>query len=416
MKTSQSFGVHFTIKKEKAKDGVTNVYACITINKDRIYFALKYYVKVESWDKGRGGLKMKVAEAKETNAYLEQVRFTITTYYQQLQLEGKEITPYLLKAMFLGEETEETYSLSKLMDYHYEVAAAALTWSTLKHYAVTRRYLERFLKDKLKTTDIRIRDIDYKFIVDFETYLRNYKPKDHFQPLNNNGVMKHLIRLRKMTTLAFKLQWISKDPFKNYKFRYKKVETAFLSTNELKALQDFELASEALETIRDYFLFACYTGLSFIDLMNLHEGNIVRGEDDEKWLKLFRQKSNEPTNIPLLTPALVIMNKYKNNPRSMSLGRIFPTITNQKVNVYLKEIAKIVGIRKKLTFGVARHTFATTITLANNVPIETVSKMMGHTKIATTQIYARVLLKKISDDMGQLKKIIEKSQVNKENE
>lgn len=149
------------------------------------------------------------------------------------------------------------------MDYHQETASAALTWSALKHYAVTRRYLEKFLKAKYNTTDYRIKDIDYKFIVDFEIYLRNHKPADHFQPLNNNGVMKHLIRLRKMTTLSFKLQWITKDPFKNYKFRYKKVETAFLSANELKALENYDIASETLVAIRDYFLFACYTGLSF---------------------------------------------------------------------------------------------------------------------------------------------------------
>ncbi len=414
MKTSQSFGVHFTIRKGREKDGKTAVYASITINKDKVLIALKRFVEVESWDKGHGCVKVRLPEAKETNAYLEEVKFTITSYYQQLQIAGKEITPQLLKAYFLGEVTEETYSLSRLMDYHYETASAALTWSTLKHYAVTRRYLEKFLKEKRKTTDIRINDIDYKFVVDFETYLRSCKPSDHPQPINNNGVMEHLIRLRKMTTLAFKLQWISKDPFKNYKFRYKKVETAFLSTSELKTLEKYDPASETLKTIRDYFLFACYTGLSFVDLMNLHDGNVVTGEDQDKWLKLFRQKSNEPTNIPLLPMAQEIMNRYKDNPRSVSLGRVFPTTTNQNINTYLKEIAKIVGIKKKLTFGVARHTFATTVTLANNVPIETVSKMMGHTKIATTQIYARVLLKKVGDDMGKLKKIIENNQVNVE--
>ncbi|SDI85147.1 site-specific integrase [Mucilaginibacter gossypii] len=403
MRTSQSFGVHFTIKKDKVKDGIACIYAVITINKDKVIFALKKRVNVDHWDKGHGGLKVKVPEAKETNGYLEQVRFTITSYYQQLQLDGKEINPQLLKACFLGEDTEETYNLSTLMDYHNETASAALTWSTLKHYAVTRRYLEKFLAVKYHTTDIRVKDIDYKFIVDFETYLRNHKPADHHQPINNNGVMKHLIRLRKMTTLAFKLQWINKDPFKNYKFRYKKVETAFLSNAELKAIEKHEFASESLITIRDYFLFACYTGLSFVDLMNLQERNVTNGEDGEKWLKLFRQKSNEPTNIPLLPPAMAILNKYKDNPRSVTLGTIFPAITNQKVNMHLKEVAKILGIKKTLTFGVARHTFATTITLANNVPIETVSKMMGHTKIVTTQIYARVLLKKISDDMSVLK-------------
>jgi integrase len=416
MKTSQSFGVHFTIKREKAKDGVTNVYASITVNKERIRFALKHQVKVESWDAGRGGLRLKVPEAKETNAYLEQVKFTITTYYQQLQIAGKEVTAQLLKSMFLGEETEETYSLSKLMDYHHEVASAALTWSTLKHYAVTRRYLEKFLKEKRNTTDIRINDIDYRFIVDFETFLRNHKPIDHQKPLNNNGVMKHLIRLRKMTTLALKLTWIPKDPFKNYKFRYKKVETAFLNQTELNAIQNKEFSVERLNMVRDLFIFSCYTGLSFVDLMNLKEGNITFGEDSAQWIKLFRQKSNEPTNIPILPTALKILERYRHSDRAAITGTLFPNISNQRVNSYLKEIGIINQIKKVLTFGVARHTFATTITLSNNVPIETVSKMMGHTKIATTQIYARVLLKKISDDMGQLKKIIEKSQANTEQE
>jgi integrase len=408
MKTSQSFGVHFTIKREKAKEGVTNVYASITVNKERIRFALKHQVKVENWDAGRGGLRIKVQEAKETNAYLEQVKFTITTYYQQLQIAGKEVTPQLLKSMFLGEETEETVSLSKLMDYHHEVASASLTWSTLKHYAVTRRYLEKFLKEKRNTTDIRINDIDYKFIIDFETFLRNHKPIDHQKPLNNNGVMKHLIRLRKMTTLALKLTWIPKDPFKNYKFRYKKVETAFLNQTELNK----EFSVERLSMVRDLFIFSCYTGLSFVDLMNLKEGNITYGEDNAQWIKLFRQKSNEPTNIPILPTALKILERYRHSDRAAISGTLFPNISNQRVNSYLKEIGVINQIKKVLTFGVARHTFATTITLSNNVPIETVSKMMGHTKIATTQIYARVLLKKISDDMGKLKKIIENNQAN----
>ncbi|PWK77293.1 site-specific recombinase XerD [Mucilaginibacter oryzae] len=414
MKTSQSFGVHFTIKKEKAKDGVTNVYAAVVINKEKVLFALKHYVKVDNWDKGRGGLKVKVPEAKETNAYLEQVKFTITTYYQQLQIAGKEVTPQLLKAMFLGEETEQTYSLSKLMDYHYETASAALTWSTLKHYAVTRRYLEKFLKEKRNTTDIRINDIDYKFIIDFETYLRNHKPKDHQRPMNNNGVMKHLIRLRKMTTLALKLTWISRDPFKNYKFRYKKVETAFLNQKELDSIQGKDFAIDRLNIVRDLFVFSCYTGLSYVDLINLKESNITAGEDGAQWIKLFRQKSNEPTNIPILPVAQRILERYRNSDRAEIAGTLFPNLSNQKVNSYLKEIGFMNGIKKVLTFGVARHTFATTVTLSNNVPIETVSKMMGHTKIATTQIYARVLLKKISDDMGQLKKIIEKNQTSNE--
>jgi integrase len=219
--------------------------------------------------------------------------------------------------------------------------------------------------------------------------------------------MKHLIRLRKMTTLALKLTWISKDPFKNYKFRYKKVETAFLNQTELNAIQNKEFSAERLNVVRDLFIFSCYTGLSFIDLMNLKKSNITNGEDGNQWIKLIRQKSNEPTNIPLLSTALKILERYRNDDRAAITGTVFPNFSNQRVNSYLKEIGIINQIKKVLTFGVARHTFATTITLSNNVPIETVSKMMGHTKIATTQIYARVLLKKISDDMHVLREKLE---------
>jgi len=409
MKTSQSFGVFFTIKKEKARDGKTAVYACVTVNKERCFIALKQVVDVNSWDFGKGNIKGNKEETREANAYLDEVKLTLSNLYKEMQLGGKLITAQTIKSLFLGEsDMEERYTLSRLMDYHYETASASLKWSTLKHYAVTRRYLEKFLKEKLKVADMYIHEIDYKFIIDFETFLRNHKPEtDHQKAMNNNGVMKHLIRLRKMTTLALKLTWIAKDPFKNYKFRYKKVETAFLTQAELKAIENKEFVIGRLNMVRDLFVFSCYTGLSFVDLMNLQETNITIGEDGDQWIKLFRQKSNEPTNIPILPTAQVILDLYRNCPRSLATATLFPRISNQKVNSYLKEIGTRNDIKKVLTFGVARHTFATTITLSNNVPIETVSKMMGHTKIATTQIYARVLMKKISDDMGRLKKIIE---------
>jgi site-specific recombinase XerD len=290
------------------------------------------------------------------------------------------------------------------MDYHYETAAAALTWSTLKHYAVTRRYLEKFLKEKRNTTDIRINDIDYKFIIDFETYLRNHKPADHQRPMNNNGVMKHLIRLRKMTTLALKLTWISRDPFKNYKFRYKKVETAFLNQKELNSIQGKDFAVDRLNIVRDLFVFSCYTGLSYIDLMNLKESNITAGEDGAQWIKLFRQKSNEPTNIPILPVAQQILDRYLRSDRAEITSTLFPNLSNQKVNSYLKEIGFMNGIKKVLTFGVARHTFATTVTLSNNVPIETVSKMMDTPRSRPLRSMREYCLKRSAMIWGNLRR------------
>jgi site-specific recombinase XerD len=216
--------------------------------------------------------------------------------------------------------------------------------------------------------------------------------------------MKHLLRLRKMTSLAIRLDWLQDDPFKNFKIKHEKVEKDFLTTSELKAIEKKEFKLERLNIVKDLFVFCCYTGLAFVDVMKLSETNVVEGIDGEDWLKLQRQKTNIPVNTPILPMAKKLILKYQNHYRALKLDTIFPVFSNQKVNSYLKEIADLCGIAKNLTFHVARHTFATTVTLSNGVPIETVSKMLGHTKIATTQIYARVLEKKISEDMGMLRK------------
>lgn len=221
--------------------------------------------------------------------------------------------------------------------------------------------------------------------------------------------MKHLIRVRKMTSLAIKLDWINNDPFKNYKIKHQKVDKGFLTDKELKAIEIKEFDIERLMIVKDIFVFCCYTGLAYVDVANLTVDNIVTGIDGKDWIKISRQKTGIPVNMPILPTAKRIMCKYLNHRRSIELDTIFPVFSNQKVNSYLKEIADLCGIKKNISFHIARHTFATTVTLSNGVPIETVSKMLGHTKIATTQIYARVLEKKISEDMDCLQKRIDKN-------
>jgi integrase len=290
------------------------------------------------------------------------------------------------KDAFLGNGDPE-YTLNRLITYHNEQAKTVLEWSTLKHYYVTQRYLEKFLQGQFKKKDIFLHEINYKFVVDFECYLRNHKPIDHQKPMNNNGVM----------------EWIKNDPFKNYKFKYQKIEKDFLTEKELQKLEKKSFMVARLNMVKDLFVFCCYTGLAYVDVMNLTSDHIITGIDNGRWIKTFRQKTLTPVNTPLLPKAQAILQKYADDPRAIASQRLFPSLSNQKVNSYLKEIADICEIKKNLTFHVARHTFATTVTLSNGVPIETVSKMLGHTKIATTQIYARVLEKKISDDMAKLR-------------
>jgi len=407
MKTSQSFGVYFTIKKEKAREGKTPVYACVTVNKDKCFIALKRMVEVSIWDFGKGAVKGNKPETKATNDYLDEVKFALTNDYQYLQLHSKLITPQILKSHFLGEtKADEVFTLSRLMDYHHETATTSLKWSTLKHYAVTRRYLEKFLKEKFNTTDIFLHEIDYKFIKDFEVYLRNHKPKDHQQPLNNNGVMKHIIRVKKMVNLALHLCWVTTNPFAGYKLKMQKVNREHLTERELIAIENKDFTIERLDMVRDMFVFSCYTGLSYVDVANLDPTKIMREADGDYWVRTCREKTLIPVNVPLLPKAVKIYLKYKNHIRAREMGKVFPVISNQKVNSYLKEIADCCDVYKNITFHLARHTFATTVALSNGVPIETVSRILGHTKIATTQIYARVLERKISEDMNMLKKRI----------
>jgi integrase len=169
-----------------------------------------------------------------------------------------------------------------------------------------------------------------------------------------------------------------------------------------------KLHTERLELVRDIFVFCCFTGFAYIDVKNLTQENLVMGIDGGKWINTERNKTKVRTNIPLLDIPLKIIAKYNNNPRTINSGKLLPVLSNQKSNAYLKEIADLCGINKNLTTHLARHTFATTVTLNNDVDIASVSKMLGHTSIKTTQIYAKVLDKKVSNDMNTLRNKLNK--------
>jgi site-specific recombinase XerD len=196
---------------------------------------------------------------------------------------------------------------------------------------------------------------------------------------------------------------LDKDPFVNYKSKFREVVRAFLSQDEIDAIAAKKFSIERLDQVRDIFLFSCYTGLAYIDVKQLTRNNIGVGIDAEKWIFTSRQKTDTQSNIPLLPMAEEVLNKYKNHPQSNNEKSLLPVLSNQKMNSYLKEIADVCGITKELTFHIARHTFATTVTLTNGVSIESVSKMLGHRSIKTTQHYAKILDRKVSDDMKQLR-------------
>ena len=402
MKEKQTFGIQFVGRKNREKEKHFTIFARITVNGEVSEISLKQNISSIDWSPVAGMGKGRKAEVRELNQFLDQVRTRLNNIYRELMIEGDLPTVAMVKNHFLG-IVEQGKSILDAFDYHKKVAQGDLSDNTLQHYSTTEKYVKEFLETQFKTTDVYLRTINYKFIVDFEYFLRNRKPVDHQKPMQNNGVMKHIERFRKVVGLAQKLDWLKIDPFRNYQIKFKKVETGYLEPDELQKIEETKFKLERLEFTKDLFVFSCYTGLAYIDAIQLNPDEIHLGTDGNQWIISNRQKTGTPFRIPILPKAKSIIDRYINHPRSKFNGTIFPVISNQKLNSYLKEVADLCTISKNLTFHLARHTFATTVTLSNGVPIETVSKMLGHTSLKTTQIYARIVDSKISKDMEALK-------------
>jgi integrase len=402
MRTTNSFGVHFITRTNKAKENKAILYARISVDSRRIEISLKNSINPDIWNKEKGMAKGRTEETRNINTYLEQIRGQLTECYQELTLKKKVITADAVKNLFCG-NVEKEHSLLSVFDYHNSEMKTTLEWGTLKNYFTTRRYIVEYLKTHKKTSDIALSELNYRFLSEFERFMKSYVPKDQKKPCGQNTIMKHIERLRKVVNMSIKNEWLDRDPFQKYKPTFTKTNRQFLTENELEAIEQKEFNMPRIQHAKDLFVFSCYTGLAYIDVYELTRENIVLGIDGGYWINKNRHKTDTLVRVPLLPKPLAIIEKYKNNPRVVESGRLLPVYANQLLNSYLKEIADFCGINKPLTFHIARHTFATTVTLTNGVPIETVSKLLGHTSIKTTQIYAKVIEKKVCDDMHLLR-------------
>ncbi len=408
MAISKTFTILFWINASRAKNNEAEIYARITVNGKRVNLSLKRKANLDQWDTRIKRIKGNNPFARQTNQYLEEVHSQIFQIYQDLKYKGELITAELVKAHYTGGTDDKGKSLIDIIKYHNAKTANTLAPGSIRNFGVTESYVGKFLKKHRKTSDVYLKQINYEFLTDFQGYLSNLYPAGHPKALSHNTVMKHIQRLRKIVTLAFHMEWMAKDPLIRWKMSFDKTNREFLSEIELHNLETKEFISDRLDRVRDLFVFSCYTGISYVDIMTPTTDNVILNIDGSYWIETKRQKTNTVVKVPLLSQALAIIDKYKDHQVTVVSESLLPVITNEKLNAYLKEVANFVGIKKNLTFHMARHTFATTITLSNGVPIETVSKILGHTKISTTQIYARVLEHKISADMNNLKSILEK--------
>tara|TARA_R110000751_G_scaffold307282_3_gene428003 strand:- start:1332 stop:2492 length:1161 start_codon:yes stop_codon:yes gene_type:complete len=371
------------------------------VDGQRSEISLKRNIPSKEWDssrnRGRGGSQ----RIRTLNAYLDSVYRGLLDCHKELLEENRVVSSDAIKSRYLGED-DNSKTLRDLIKYHNGNMSIVLKKGTMKNYYTTEKYLYRFLAKNRKVNDVRLKQLNYAFVTDFEHFLRNYRDSKKRLLLGNNGVMKHLERFKKMLNLAVKLEWMDKNPFNQFQLKYNKYDRQFLDEEELEQLESTEMGNERLERIRDCFVFSCYTGLSYVDVKELNSDNIVKGIDGNHWISTKREKTDKPVKVPLLPKAREILEKYMQCPEMENKESLLPISSNQKTNAYLKEIADSCDIDKNLTFHVARHTFATTVMLSNGVPIETVSKLLGHSKLSTTQIYARVVESKISEDIGNL--------------
>ena len=376
------------------KNGMVPVYCRIRYDHSIAQFNTKIDVLYEDWDSQTTRI---IGNTKKTlNLKLETIRIDIIKKYELLYktniiITAKTVLDFYKNNIILMNSIVNVFkqhnkNMKSLIGIEYSKGS-------YKNYITTIKYLKNYIKIKYNTNDISLNKINYDFVYNFSHYiLLNTK-------CTHNGMMKHIQRLKKITNFCIKNNYITNDPFIGFKINFKKSNRVYINNEELYTLKHIKL-NNSLNKIRDIFLFACYTGLSYIDLYNLNIKNIQIADDDLKWIYIKRYKTDIPSNVPILPPALIILNKYKTQN---NINGIFPMISNQKTNKALKEIALLCNFNKKLTFHSARHTFATTITLTNGVPIETVSKMLGHNNIKTTQIYAKVIDSKISADMMKLR-------------
>ncbi|MCK6608086.1 MAG: site-specific integrase [Flavobacterium sp.] len=393
--------VHAYAKTSKAnKNGQLPIYFRLTVNGERFEFSTKKFIEKSKWSSEQSKMKGNSDEARSLNNYLDLIKSKVFDIQMELLHKNEELSIENFKSRLTGTHERERMIIPIYQTHNDKIKdliGNGYAYGTLERFKISLKHLQEFILWKYNVNDISINKIDYAFVTEFEFYLRSVKK------CNNNTAVKYVRNFRKIIKICLDNDWLDKDPTTRYEGKMKEVERDFLTEEELLKIYNKKISSERLQLVRDIFIFSCYTGLAYIDVKGLKKDHIGIGIDGEKWIFKNRQKTETKSKIPILPIAEEIIEKYSNHPKCLHENSILPILTNQKMNAYLKEIGDLCDIPKEITFHMARHTFATSVTLTNGVPIETVSKMLGHKNLHTTQHYAKVLDRKVSEDMSLLK-------------
>lgn len=404
MKTQSTFSLRFFARKSRGvKNDYSPLFLRVTINSKRLELTLGKEVPNDLWNEKLQRCEGPTRVAKSINEYLENIRFKATSIRSSLILEGKEVSIEFFKSRYKGESDPDQIPIPTLLELYEEhnqklkeLIGIDIAAATHKRHQTSKIHVERFIKYKYGKNDLPIDQLDYKFLSAYEHYFKTIRKCNH------NSTMKYIKNLGKVIRLALAEGYINQNPLDRLKMTYQTVDREILSQQELNHLKEIEIPEKRLDRVRDMFLFCSYTGLAFIDIVNLSMNNIYVDADGTSWIKNKRTKTKTEFLVPLSAIPLSIISKYSDHPDRQQSGKVIPKISNQKYNAYLKELSVRCKIDKNLSSHIARHTFATTVTLENSVPLEIVSKMLGHTNLKTTQIYAKVKEKAIKEGMKNL--------------
>ena len=395
--------IFYARKSKITKENWVPIYLRVTIGGQRCELTTKQLISEDKWSVHMGKVKGTSAEAKAINSFLDTLQGKAHAIHRSIIQEGKIISVELFKERWFG-ITERSIMLMEVFQEHNDKMETLIgqdyAYRTFQRYQTSLQHTRDFLMWKFKESDIDLKKLNFKFITDYEFYLKSVRKCGH------NSTMKYLANFKKIVLICVKNDWLGKDPFSGYKMPKHEVDRTALTEKELSDIVNKNFVTDRLNEVRDIFIFCCYTGLAYADVHKLKRSEIVDGIDGGKWLLIKRQETESRSSIPILPTAMNILKYYEDHPQCINKGQLLPVLSNQKMNSYPKEIADQCGITKNITFHLARHTFATTVTLFNGVPIESVSKMLGHRDLKTTQLYAKVVDRKISDDMNQLKELL----------
>lgn len=391
-----SFAILFFIRDSRVKkDGTTSIEVVLTVNGERCAFSTGKKVKSCNWDKNKQQVKGKDEESQSLNTYLKAVKAKLYQKEAELLDRGFVVTAELLRdAYFDKVESLKEKSLFEVFSEHNQeqekLVGNGVSKATYWVSVYTVRLLKEFVQQKYKREDLYLRELNLNFIQSFHTFLRIDKG------MAQNSSTKHLKLLKKIINLAVANSNMSVNPFATYKVEREPVEIDFLDEEELRRIINFDTPIPRFERAKDMFLFGCFTGLSYIDIKTLTAEHFEKDGTGRIWIKKRRVKTGVLSRIPLLPIAKLILDKYKGG------DKLLPIQDPADINKYLKDIAILCNIKKRITFHTSRHTFASTVTLANNISLEVVSKMLGHTNTRMTTHYAKLIDKCIGEQMDKL--------------